>query len=156
MWLLPFDLPAPAYHLQKLIDTLVIILNFGLFLLIFPYVVCNFIMIQSSPCDINISLPLLWLLFNVMNFNHFSTSRTHYLRTSTLPLVKVSWKITYLNPFNHMNILHIFTAICKFHIPLLYISCVFNPTCVNSILCCAHWYTYSRTNVYLYIFSQKV
>ena len=42
-----------------------------------------FIHIQFSHCMINISIFLLWLPFNVKNFNIFSTSHTNHLRMKT-------------------------------------------------------------------------
>ena len=68
---------------------------------------------------INIYQSILRLPFNVVHFNIYSNSPTHHLDTHKLPSKTVSQKMTYLHPFDHMNILRLCTTIPEFIIPSL-------------------------------------
>ena len=120
--LLPFDPPAPAYHLQKLLESLIIIITFDSFFIIFYSVVHTCINIKYPHNKINISSPLLKLHFKVTNFNIFYTSPTHHLHTRTLTYGIVSQKMTYLHPFDHTNILRLCPALHRFYITSISLS----------------------------------
>ena len=72
IWLLRFDSPAPAYHLNKLLNSFIIIFTFESCFLIFPSVIYICGPLKYSHCIINIYLPLLQLPLNVTNYNIFS------------------------------------------------------------------------------------
>ena len=93
MWLLPFDSPAPAYHLHNLLESFIIILTFESSFLLSPSIIHTCVTLKYYCCTINIYLPLLRLTINVTNFNILSSSHIHQLHKITLPSVLVSRQI---------------------------------------------------------------
>ena len=89
------------------------------------YTVSGYLM---TPCCqlgvmwITIYLPILQLLFNITQFNIFSTSPTPNLCKLALFPKTFSRKMTYLNPFNNTNIMRLYPIIPESQTPSQYLS----------------------------------
>ena len=95
--------------------------TFESFFLILPSVLRICSQFQSYRHTINISPPLIRLMFNTTHFKRFYTSPMHHILTHTLPSSTSSQKMTYLISFDHTNTLRLLPAIYQFQIASLYI-----------------------------------